>query len=293
MSRARFVKVFGLTGILTLAMAAPALGYSQTAKSGSVAANFSWHGLNRPSGETLTIRRVGVLVYRAPVGSPFCGTFCSVFPGEAYVFAVRLESSQEPDVVLLLPTGGTGGGTAAQVFAWNGRTRSYRRYEYDFDASVRLESLTGGGRYQLVSGDGRFECVFTACAGSGVPIKIEAFRAGRFSNVTRSYPSAIRRDGAMWLSAFKQNLKAKFGNGSLAAWAADEEMLGQGRLVSSYLNQQLRAGHLSSPGPWPSGRRFITALMNLLRQDGYLPAHHHAPDPTPIPLIPPMGHCGG
>lgn len=246
MSRTRLVKIFGLCGVLVAAVAAPsaALADTQSASSGEVSAAFSWHSGNVPSGETLSISRAGKVVYHAPVSSPFCGSFCSVFPGGRYVFVARLERAQEPDVVLLLPNGGTGGGTAAQILSWNGH--AYRKSEYDFDAPVRLARLRTDGRSELLSGDGRFECAFTPCAASGVPIKIELFGSDRFTNVTRGFPAQIRRDASNWLKAFKQSWQSGTGDGFIGAWAADEELLGQGKLVDSYLNQQLKAGHLNN-----------------------------------------------
>ena len=55
--------------------------------------------------------------------------------------------------------------------------------------------------------------------------------------------------------------------GLIAAWAADEDMLGHGKLVSRYLTQQLKAGHLN--GGVSHGKKFVTSLQRFLRKHGY------------------------
>jgi hypothetical protein len=56
--------------------------------------------------------------------------------------------------------------------------------------------------------------------------------------------------------------------GVIAAWAADEDLLGHTRLVSRYLHRQAAAGHLhSSFGA--GGPRFVAKLQRFLRRRGY------------------------
>jgi hypothetical protein len=55
----------------------------------------------------------------------------------------------------------------------------------------------------------------------------------------------------------------------MAAWAADEDLLGHVKLVNRYLAQQAKAGHLNSP-LYPGGKRFVTKLQKFLRRHGYL-----------------------
>jgi hypothetical protein len=56
--------------------------------------------------------------------------------------------------------------------------------------------------------------------------------------------------------------------GVIAAWAADEDMLGHQTLVRRYLNQQAQAGHLNSLEI--KGHTFVVALQRFLKQQGYL-----------------------
>ena len=60
--------------------------------------------------------------------------------------------------------------------------------------------------------------------------------------------------------------------GVVAAWAADEELLGHRKLVNNFLAQQLKAGHLNSAlsPEEPGGARFVAKLKRFLRVRGYL-----------------------
>jgi hypothetical protein len=59
--------------------------------------------------------------------------------------------------------------------------------------------------------------------------------------------------------------------GVVAAWAADEELLGHVKLVNTFLANQLKAGHLNSAlsPEEPGGARFVTKLRKFLRTHGY------------------------
>jgi hypothetical protein len=58
--------------------------------------------------------------------------------------------------------------------------------------------------------------------------------------------------------------------GFIAAWAADEYLLGQRALVSSTLAAEARRHRLNSAdGLSPSGRAFIAKLKRFLKKTGY------------------------
>ena len=104
---------------------------------------------------------------------------------------------------------------------------------------------------------------------SGLPIQILTFSNRHFTNVTRSYPKLVASDAARWLRAYHRTSKQD-SVGLIAAWAADEFLLGHRRLVSRYLEQEAKAGHLNSALPGePSGKRFIARLATFLRRHGY------------------------
>jgi len=64
--------------------------------------------------------------------------------------------------------------------------------------------------------------------------------------------------------------------GVIAAWAADEALLGRERSADRFLQGQAKAGHLNSPlYPHQGGEKFIAALDRLLEKDGYVPRPKH------------------
>ena len=57
---------------------------------------------------------------------------------------------------------------------------------------------------------------------------------------------------------------------SIAAWAANEDRLGNSHLVSTTLGTYAREGRLRSEDPsYASGRRFVAQLKRFLRQNHY------------------------
>jgi hypothetical protein len=160
-----------------------------------------------------------------------------------------------------------------QIFSYDFGTKTYVETQRNFgDPGVRFLDLRHNRRYELVTADDSFAYEFTSFAFSGLPIEILTFSHRRFTDVTSRYPRLIARDGALWLNAFKSTAPRYQGStGLIAAWAADEDLLGHSTLVAQYLSQQARAGHLNSgsPGVWPSSRKFVTKLQRFLRQHGY------------------------
>jgi quinol monooxygenase YgiN len=96
------------------------------------------------------------------------------------------------------------------------------------------------------------------------------FSGGQFHYATRSYPKLIADDAARWLKAFHATAPSGYqeSEGTIAAWAADEELLGRSTLVDQYLDQQATAGHLN--GDEVNGHRFVTALRAFLRKLHYI-----------------------
>ena len=127
-----------------------------------------------------------------------------------------------------------------------------------------------GGRSAFRSGDSRItESGFTDTADSGTPIQIWRFAAGRFSDVTRQYPALIRADAAMWMRLFNHHLSN--GVGLIAAWAADQDMLGRSATVDATLRSLAMQGKLRTPLGLPqhSPTVFVNQLEKLLRKLGY------------------------
>jgi hypothetical protein len=252
---------------------------TQSASSGNVSATFTYHG-TYPNyhGETMSISRAGQVVYDQPVNSPDClaGSYeCApgaMTPGASSVHIVNLESTSEPNVVLDLYTGGAHCCWVEQVFSFDAATSTYLMSERDFwDVGDQMVDLRHDGLSEFLSADERFEYAFTDYAASGAPIQILSFAGGHFTDITRQFPKLIARDAAVWMKAFKAQARQHYPDsvGVIAAWAADEDLLGHSKLVSRYLHQQARAGHLNAAFS-AGGMKFVAKLQKFLRRRGYL-----------------------
>lgn len=255
--------------VALLAIPTVAQAKTETASSGGVTAAFTYHkagfGYKNLS---LTISRGGTVMYSAPVHVAPCGTQC--WPGNQgagkSVHVVDLEHNGGRDVVLDLYSGGANCCVIDQVFYPAGSTYKVAT-RFSGNAGFTLVDLRHNGYLQIRSGNPAFVGRFTDDAASGFPIQILTFRHGVFRDITRHYPKRIAKDAKIWLTAFKQHLND--GEGVIAAWAADEYMLGHKKQADQYLNAQAKAGHLHSPITNLKGHRFVLALQKFLKKQGY------------------------
>lgn len=252
---------------------------TQTASAGGVTATFTFQG-HYPffHGESLRITQGGAVVYSQPVVSRFpCGRSCapaSTTRGSLAVHVLDLEGNGQQDVVLDLYSGGAHCCSIEQVYWERPGSTTFNRSEYDFgDPGASIVDLAHNGRFEFLTADDAFAYQFTDFAASGLPVQVLSFGQGVFSNVTRSYPALITRDAAKWLRAFKAQARQHYADttGVIAAWAADEEELGNTALVSSFLARQAAARHLNTPlAPVePQNAAFVTKLQRFLLRRGY------------------------
>ena len=272
----RLLVIIATAAVWAIALPA-ALATTQTAHAGSVTATFTFQG-KFPSfhGQRLTIERGGLVVYDQSVVSRFCGKLCAPLSGlsgrPSSVHVVDLEHTGDPDVVLDLYSGGAHCCTIVQTFSFDPSASTYVKTERDFgDADARIVDLRHDGRFEFLSADDSFAYRFTDYAASGLPIQILSFAHGRFADVTRAYPRLVSKDAAFWLKTYKGLAAGHYSDsvGVIAAWAADEDLLGHSKLVSRYLAHEARAGHLNAPFG-ASGTKFVASLQKFLRRRGYL-----------------------
>lgn len=261
-----------LATTLILAATAAAKVTTQTGSSGGVTATFTFTG-SAPlvSHPRLTIVLAGQELYNQPVSSHQCGTECGPGAFGAHASSVRvlnIEGNGQPDVILELYSGGANCCFIDQVFSLDPGTMTYVKTEHVFDTGALIKTLAPSHRWVFVSSDANFKYEFTDGADSGEPIQIWSFGSHRFSNVTRHYPKQIAADAATWLRLFKHHVAN--GVGLIAAWAADEELLGHNKLVQSTLAAYAAKGALldGSIG-LATGKPFIAKLNKLLRKLGY------------------------
>jgi hypothetical protein len=252
---------------------------TQTVTTGELTATFTYHGTASLSQDPyLKISLRGKLIYSEPVRSAWCGDECSpnvIAGARNVVHIVHLVQNGRPSVVLDLYSGGAHCCAIEQIYSFKPNSSVIQKTEHNFgDPGVRLVKLGAGGSFDLLSADDAFAYAFTDYAASGFPIEILRFSDHAFHNVTRSFPDLIATDANQWMGAFKAQASSHYQDsvGVIAAWAADEDMLGRSAAVAKFLAVEAKEGHLNSAlSPVnPSGERFVAVLQKFLKSHGYL-----------------------
>lgn len=265
---------------LALAPAAPAAGPThETARSGSTTAVLTYTratngGLPQFRNIRLVIRRGGAVVYDAPVAR-YPGTRYDVWParaGSGTSLRFRdLDGDGEPELLLDLYWGGAHCCYWTDVFRYANGAYTPTPHFWG-DLSYRLADLDHDGRsVELVSADDRFAYAFASFADSLFPIRIWRYRAGAFADVTRSFPALVRKDAARQWRGFGAGRREKRSvRGALAAWAADECLLG--RCAPAYARvRALGPARLTVPDDFESGASYLRSLRRFLLKSGYWP----------------------
>jgi hypothetical protein len=264
---------------LGLPAAIAAQPQSLVASSGDVAATLSYEttpgepGGVTYSGEHLQISQGGTTYYDAPIHSSACSSECALEAGSGGALTLaELEGDGHPDVILRLNSGGAHCCTIVQVFSFDPGVTAFRETERDFgDPGAALRDLAGDGRLEFLSGDDRFAYEFAPYAYSPLPPQIWQVRDGRFLDVTRSFPEQLTADASKQFRLFLFNRRLGLGLGCLAAWAADEELLGHAGAVTAMLARELHRHNLRSRESLdPGGSAFVKKLEGFLKKTGYI-----------------------
>jgi hypothetical protein len=186
------------------------------------------------------------------------------------IFVRDLDGDGEPEVLLDLYWGGAHCCFWSRVYRYDQAGRYRVSLHFWGNPSYRLRDLNADSKPELVTADDRFAYRFASFAFSGLPVRIWSYAAGRFTDATRRFPKQIAGDaGRQWRLYRGPGLKYHETRGFLAAWAADEYLLGRGKQVDKALRLALRRGDLSGSFPRdPSA--FIRQLKRFLRATGYL-----------------------
>ncbi len=244
---------------------------------GTVRATLTYQGVYPEAHDALlTITSAGRVQYRHAVASSFCGRLCwpqsADYGGSRNPLQVVALSTGTPDVVLGLYSGGAHCCFLDEIFAPSTSTSYSKTEVFLGDPGADVKKLAGDRWPVFVSADDSFAYTFTDYAASGLPLKIMRFVNHRMVNVTRDYPHELSVDAQVWLRAFYGQASSHYSDsvGVIAAWTADEYLLGHASNAEKFLREQAAAGHLNSLlTPSLKGSMFITQLNKFLRQRGY------------------------
>jgi hypothetical protein len=263
-----------LVAVAALAASAPAsMAKTETASTGPVTATLSYdHAADAVEWKNLqlTIARGGAqaLVTDPSFGdcqSPYCSP--AGFGHSGSVHAEDLDGDGEPEVILDLYTGGAHCCYVSRFYRWTGTT--YVPVDRNFgDPGYRIADLDGDGVKELMTADYRFGYVFTAFAFSLMPVRIYDLQGGSWKLVTTRFPDRIRKDAKANWHYFRKAGRLGEPRGAIAAWVADQYMLGHRASARRTLRRLARRGRL--PGEFPkSQRKFVHNLLVFLAKRGY------------------------
>jgi len=196
------------------------------------------------------------------------------FGSKKSISVADLDADGEPEVALYLYLGGAHCCWYTQVYWYSSVAGRYSLRTHVWgNAAARTADLDHDGTPEFVSGDDRFAYQFTDFADSSWPVQIWAFRLGAFRDVTRRFPAAIRTDARhQWRLASSRGSDWILRRGVLAAWTADECLVGRCQRAFHELEALRRAGKLAGRQACPcdpSARAYLIHLRRFLRRTGY------------------------
>jgi len=99
-------------------------------------------------------------------------------------------------------------------------------------------------------------------------VRVLGYRRGRVTVQTKSYPSEIKRDStALWREAMARR-RGPSNQGIIAAWAADQCLLGRSAQAFRTIDRLSRSGRIHGER---TRVRFEKRLRSFLRRTGYQP----------------------
>jgi hypothetical protein len=138
----------------------------------------------------------------------------------------------------------------------------------DDDLGNAGTSLRREGDYALiVTADNNFAYAFTDYADSGMPIRVLQFLRGGFADVTMHHLALVAGDASIWWNGF--NRDRANGLGLLAAWVADECVLGHSHSAWATVDHLEADGRLVAPAGWPEEAAFVKKLKSFLMKHQY------------------------
>jgi hypothetical protein len=219
----------------TTAAAAPR-PHIEHAQAGGVEATFTyaWDPAKfHFSSQHLAITREGVSRFAAFLRRPpkhgVNAQPAGFFQHKRSVSISDLDGDGEPEVVLDLYWGGAHCCWYTQLYRYDTAGERYLPLVHVWgNVGYVLADLDHDGKQELVTRDDRFSYAFASFADSRWPVRILAYRAGKLTVVTKTYAAEIKRDaGLLWHEAMARARKGPSNQGIMAAWAADQCLLGR------------------------------------------------------------------
>jgi hypothetical protein len=260
--------------VVTTAAAAPR-PHVERARAGVVEAVFSYSFNSAAfhfSKQRVTIARDGVTSFssrlRKPPGGGFNAQPAGYFSHRRSVFVTDVDGDGEPEVVLDLYSAGAHCCWYTQIYRYVPETKHYSPLVHVWgNFGYVFADLDHDGSQELVTRDDRFSYAFASFADSRWPVRILRYKAGKLTVETQSYRSEIGRDAnALWHAAMNPKRKAS-NQGIVAAWAADEAMVGHWAVAFKAIDRLSRSGKIHGE---LSRVRFEQKLRRFLRRTGYL-----------------------
>jgi hypothetical protein len=262
LSTAAGIAVLGLVAA-GLATGARSITKTLTAHSGSVRVWLSYTPVRffEASNVRLKITRNGRTAYDRKVSTQSRPT---------RLRARDLDGMGDPEILADFYTGGAHCCNFTLVYHYSGSTYLSTKHIWG-DLDYRLKDLNGDGDPDFLTGDDRFAYRFTSYAGSAFPIRIWTYRGGRLIDVTRGYSGLVTADAAsQWRDYLAvEKTQDPDPRGILAAWAADEFMIGNKTDALAKLNALAQQGKLTGDPIWPQGQKYVAALEKFLTKLGY------------------------
>jgi hypothetical protein len=274
--RAAVALAVALGAVLVTTAAAAPRPHVEHASAGAVEATFTYSynpAAFRFTRQHLTIKRDGVASFaallRKPPGGGFNAQPSGYFTHRRSVSVTDIDGDGEPEVVLDLYWGGAHCCWYSQIYRYVPATKHYAPLVHVWgNFGYVFADLDHDGRQEIVTRDDRFSYAFASFADSRWPVRILRYRAGRLTVDTPAYRSEIGRDAnALWHAAM--NPKRKGSNqGIVAAWAADECMVGHANVALKTIDRLSRSGKIHGERTRVA---YLKKLRSFLRRTRYLP----------------------
>ena len=230
------------------------------------------------TGIRISIQRAGVPIFDGPLRP--CRFGCSPDDPTGAGFAglsVRdLDGDGEPEVLVDRSDGFTPCCTSeTAILRFDATTGAYTELDRHWGETYRVADIDADGHPELLTADLRFyERFVPRTFGFQLPIKILQLRGPALVDVTREHPARIRRHTQSLARLLHQTERIADGRAStdrvrarfslrpqLAAYAAEERLLGRRAVGDKRLADEVRRGRVS-PG-------FRRALLRFLARLGY------------------------